>query len=83
MAAGDPLPITASKPAASILHFCYAQSNDYLSEELSQGDILKRTPELDEILAKVHPHFHQHRKNLYFMVLTQSCDLVIRNGEAG
>jgi hypothetical protein len=83
MVAGGPLPINASNPAASPLHFCYAQSNDYVSTELSQGDVLRRTPELDKVLATVHPHFHQHRKNLYFMVLTQSCDLVIRDGEAG
>jgi hypothetical protein len=28
----------------------------------------------------VHPHFYQHPKNRYFLVLTQSCDLVIRQG---
>lgn len=47
-----------------------------------QGDVLQRTPAIDQILAAVHPHFHQHHKNLYFMVLTQSCDLVIRDGGA-
>jgi hypothetical protein len=83
MVASDFLPIQASTPAAAPLHFCYAQSDEYLTEELSQGDILKRTPELDALLETVHPHFHKHRKNLYFMVLTQSCDLVLRDGDAG
>ena len=82
MVAGGSLPIYTANSAGSAHHFCYAQSNDYVSTELSQGDVLKRTLELDEVLEKVHPHFHQHSKNLYFMVLTQSCDLVIRDGEA-
>jgi len=64
-------------------HFCYARADEYLATELAQGDVLRRTPELDRVLATVHPHFHQHQKNLFFMVLTQSCDLVVRDGEAG
>lgn len=43
-----------------------------------QGDVLKRTAALDALLQEVHPHFYQHPKNLFFMVLTQSCDLVPR-----
>ena len=83
MVDGDSLPIYTIQPAASVHHFCYAQSNDYVATELAQGDVLKRTPELDEVLERVHPHFYQHRKNLYFMVLTHSCDLVIRDSVAG
>ena len=41
--------------------------------------MLNRTPAVDELLKAVHPHFHQHKKNLYFMVLTQSCDLEVRS----
>jgi hypothetical protein len=56
----------------------------YVSEpsrtELMQGDVLRRTPALDELLKTVHPHFYEHAKNRYFLVLTQSCDLVIRQG---
>ncbi|TNH40962.1 hypothetical protein [Paracoccus haeundaensis] len=44
-----------------------------------QGDILARTHEINDILKQVHPHFHDHPKNLFFMVLTQSCDLVVRS----
>jgi hypothetical protein len=50
--------------------------------ELMQGDVLSRTPAIDELLKTVHPHFYQHPKNLYFMVLTQSCDLVVRHDGA-
>jgi hypothetical protein len=50
------------------------------NSRLMQGDVLARTEQINEILRVVHPHFHQHPKNLYFMVLTQSCDLVPRIG---
>ncbi len=47
-----------------------------------QGDVLKRTVDLDAVLAEVHPHYHRHTKNLFFMVVTQSCDLVVRSDGA-
>lgn len=59
------------------MHVTYDPKLD--ATELMQGDVLRRTPAIDELLKTVHPHFHQHPKNLYFMVLTQSCDLVTRN----
>lgn len=43
-----------------------------------QGDVLKRTPELESVLKQIHPHFFENEKNTHFMVLTQSCDLYIR-----
>ena len=60
------------------MHFTYAENPDLTS--LMQGDVLRRTPEIDDILKEVHPHFFSNNKNLYFMVLTQSCDLVLRTG---
>lgn len=60
------------------MHFTYADPPDL--SELCQGDILARTPEIDSLLELVHPHFHKKNSNLYFMVLTQSCDLVPREG---
>lgn len=59
------------------MHFTYEREN-YRRNELMQGDVLKRTPALDALLKEVHPHYFQHPKNLFFMVLTQSCDLVPR-----
>lgn len=61
------------------MHFTYQPnlSND----KLFQGDVLKRTVDINSMLQAVHPHFYQHPKNLFFMVLTQSCDLVM--GRAG
>lgn len=63
------------------MHFTYEENPD--STELYQGDVLARTPELDSILRTVHPHFYEKEKNLYFMVLTQSCDLVKREAGGG
>jgi hypothetical protein len=59
------------------MHFTY-DNERFSTIELMQGDVLRRTPELDGVLETVHPHFYQHPKNLYFLVLTQSCDLVPR-----
>jgi hypothetical protein len=59
------------------MHFTYETAN-FLDKELMQGDVLQRTPVFDELLRAVHPHFYQHPKNLFFMVLTQTCDLVPR-----
>ena len=45
--------------------------------QLCQGDVLRRTPEVDALLAQVHIHFFQKSNYLHFMVLTQTCDLVL------
>jgi hypothetical protein len=58
------------------MHFTYDQQ--LKRTELMQGDVLERTPAINALLKDVHPHFYQHPKNLFFMVLTQSCDLVTR-----
>lgn len=57
------------------MHFTYDEID---RDDLMQGDVLDRTPAVDALLQQVHPHFHDHPKNLFFMVLTQSCDLVPR-----
>lgn len=54
-------------------HFTYQSPFDPIN--LSQGDLLERSPELEQIIKEVHPHFAR-ADNLYFFVLTQSCDLV-------
>jgi len=55
-------------------HFTYSEHPDNAS--LMQGDVLRRTPEIDRLLEEVHPHFFRKPANKYFMVVTQSCDLV-------
>ena len=49
-------------------------------DTLEQGDILQKSPALEALLAKYHPHYAQHPDNKFFTVLTQSCDLVPRAG---
>ncbi|MBT9597049.1 MAG: hypothetical protein IV094_13790 [Vitreoscilla sp.] len=51
-------------------------ATEFSCVELRQGDVLRRTAELDAVLAAVHPHYND-RKYQCFMVLTQSCDLAI------
>lgn len=58
------------------MHWTYADKLD--QEQLHQGDVLMRTPAVDALLKEVHPYFHSRADNLYFMVLTQTCDLVRR-----
>lgn len=59
------------------MHFTYIEPN---LKELKQGDILKKTPELLALIKEVHPHYARD-DYLYFQVLTQTCDLVCRDGE--
>lgn len=61
------------------MHFTYSESP--LSTDLRQGDILKRTPELEEVLKQAHPHYFNKPDNKYFIVLTQDCDLTRRDGK--
>lgn len=60
------------------IHFTYKADADMKS--LCQGDVLNITEELAEVLRNDHPYFlnGQYR---YFMVLSQSCDLVRRDGK--
>ena len=59
------------------IHFTYKPNPDMQS--LCQGDVFEITPELSVVLKEVHPYFLNEQYK-YFMVLSQSCDLVRRNG---
>jgi hypothetical protein len=48
---------------------------------LCQGDVLGKTEPLVAHLAQYHPYYSNHVDYKYFMVLTQSCDLVRRDGK--
>ncbi|MFA6962938.1 MAG: hypothetical protein WC205_19450 [Opitutaceae bacterium] len=56
------------------MHFTYASIDN---EQLMQGDIISRTPAIDEIIKSVHPHYSKSDYKA-FIVLTQTCDLVLR-----
>lgn len=60
------------------MHFTYDEEIPTVENKpnLSQGDILERTPELDAVLKMYHPYYEKSDQNKYFIVLTQSCDLV-------
>lgn len=45
---------------------------------LFQGDVLKRSESLDAVLEEIHPHYYSNKNNKYFIVLTQTCDLLRR-----
>lgn len=48
------------------------------SDRLEQGDILRLSDELVVLLDRYHPYYSTHPDNKFFVVLTQSCDLVPR-----
>ena len=60
-----------------MLHFTYSEPE---LDQLRQGDILRKTPELLRLIQTVHPHY-ANEDYRYFQVLTQSCDLVRRGGK--
>lgn len=60
------------------IHFTYKEKPNMAS--LCQGDVLAKTDELVKILETVHPYFCNDEYK-YFMILSQSCDLVRRDGK--
>ena len=61
------------------IHFTYKPEPDM--ETLCQGDVLEITEELSMVLKNVHPYFLNGQYK-FFMVLSQSCNLVRRNGKS-
>ena len=56
-------------------HFTYKSVEESKIDNcLKQGDILERTPDLDEVINEIHPYFALNDYK-FFLVLTQSCDL--------
>ena len=61
------------------MHWTYKLNG---ASDLEQGDILRRSAYLTkEVLEKYHPYYAKPQRNEFFIVLTQSCDLVRRNSE--
>ncbi|MEP7198109.1 MAG: hypothetical protein ABI851_16445 [Saprospiraceae bacterium] len=59
-------------------HFTYADTID--KECLKQGDVLIKTADLSAVIDEVHPYFKSNNYP-YFLVITQSCDLVKRRDD--
>jgi hypothetical protein len=60
------------------LHFTYAEPD---RSQLMQGDILWRSERVERLLETVHPHYYRKADYRFFAILTQSCDLVRRQGK--
>lgn len=60
-------------------HYVY---DEPIATELCQGDVLRRSDELVALLEEYFPYYGRHRDYSYFMVLTQTCDLVRRDGKS-
>ena len=58
-------------------HYVYRDPN---KTTLNQGDVLQKTPALIPHLQKYHTYYANHADYKYFMVVTQTCDLIIRDG---
>lgn len=48
---------------------------------LTQGDIIEKTPEVVERIAQAHQYYANADHYTHFVILTQSCDLVRRQGK--
>jgi len=59
-------------------HFTYSANPDRTT--LCQGDIIEITDDLREVLKSYHSYFEKEQYT-HFIVLTQSCDLVRRDGK--
>lgn len=68
---------TTDTVADTLCHFTYSKPK---AIDLRQGDILLKNEELKGILTVVHPHYIEDEYN-HFIILTQSCDLVRRDGK--
>lgn len=61
--------------------FMLADADEFSRTELRQGDIIERTPDFAAVLAEAHRHYAEAAQYEYFMVLTPTCNLVIRDGK--
>ncbi len=58
-------------------HYVYREPN---KTTLNQGDVLQKTAALITHLDQYHRYYAHHSDYKYFIVLTQTCDLVLRDG---
>ncbi|MBP7053260.1 MAG: hypothetical protein KBE65_19810 [Phycisphaerae bacterium] len=61
------------------MHWTY-ENIELSHDSLMQGDILWPTDDLRDLFRQIHPHFCDP-KYIAFVVITQSCDLVRREGK--
>lgn len=61
--------------------FIFAKPGDTSTSQLLQGDLLRRTPKMVQALGQAHSYYAEAPDYSYFLVLTQSCDLIRRSGK--
>jgi hypothetical protein len=62
----------------SRFHFTYCEP---AGTNLQQGDLIAKTSDLLDLLSVIHPHYPRRNDYTHFLLLTQSCDLVRRDGK--
>jgi hypothetical protein len=65
---------------ASTQELFFTYRPPFSNDQLQQGDILHRSPALKEILSDIHKYYSIKDDYTHFLVLTQSCDLIKRDG---
>lgn len=63
------------------MEFLFCSEKDLNREQLQQGDILLRSDVLKEALLEAHQHYATAETYTHFAVITQTCDMVRRNGK--
>lgn len=61
--------------------FIFVEDAAVEKAQLLQGDLLRRTPDLSAAIGQAHSYYADADDYSHFLVLTQSCDLVRRNGK--
>jgi hypothetical protein len=61
--------------------FMLASDDSYSTEALKQGDILERNDALKSAIGIAHQYYANEPDYDYFVVLTPTCDLVLRDGK--
>lgn len=63
----------------SLFDFIFKELPASHPDELRQGDLLLKTEALADAIAQGHRHYAENPDYTHFLLLTQSCDLAVRN----
>lgn len=62
------------------MDFLYKAPSAEEVHNLAQGDIIRKTDEVADVLRQAHAYYAENQAYFAFIVLTQSCDLARRDG---
>jgi hypothetical protein len=63
------------------MEFLFSKGDSIDKTALRQGDLLEKTEGLSEAIRQAHSYYADAPDYTHFLVLTQSCDLVLRSGK--